>query len=160
MTVITRGARELSLRIESFPDLVKKKLVERINALTEELQERVIAAAPYKTGKLKSEIIKRTFGDRDSRVAGYVSVYAQDDNKEYAKAATLEYGTRHPRRMSGKNGIALRFGKGQKTVIGRAIKTVGIRPFEYLRGPIDAMRGEIVAQLESAVEEALQDGDQ
>lgn len=155
MAVITRGERELSDRFEKFPLWARDRLEARIRNIVDTLQSRSEAAAPFKTGKLRSEVRKRTFADQPTRIAGYVDVFAGSDSGEYPKAATLEYGTNKPRRIFERaaNGAILLGHKGRKTfrLVARITKPVHIRAFRYLRQPLQGMRAEIETQLNSAI---------
>jgi hypothetical protein len=149
MPVITRGEREISLRFDTFPSKLQGKLEQRIRALTEELEQRVEAATPVKTGLLRSEIKENVYtGETSNRVAGYVSVFAGNIKNEYAKAATLEYGSNKVRKLSE------RLAGPSKKLERRLFKAAHIEAFRYLRGPFEAMRPEIQAALEETVAEA------
>jgi hypothetical protein len=151
MPLIRQGERELSERFDTFPAAARQGLADRITALTAELETRVQDAAPHLTGRLRSEIVGRTFTDQPDRVAGYVSVYA-GQSKEYAKAATLEYGTDKPRRIFERSdGMVTRVGRHR--IVERLTKPAHIAAFRYLRGPFEAMESEIAAELEGAVAE-------
>jgi hypothetical protein len=155
MPVVTRGEREVSLRFDTFPGRARKKIEERIGALTARLESRVEAAAPFRTGKLRGEITERDFADNPDRVAGYVSVFAGSDSNEYAKAATLEYGTSKPRRAFQRaSGIIDRLGLSKRRIVAKLSKPVRIDAFEYLRRPLEAMRPEIETELNEALAEA------
>jgi hypothetical protein len=158
MAVITRGDREISLRMETFPTSARKRIEERITTLTAELEARSKAAAPFKTGALRSEIVGRVYSDSSSRIAGYVSVYAPGNSKEYPKAATLEFGTNKPRRIPDHGGIFRRLGKGQKSMESRLTKPARIDAFSYLRGPIEEMKPEINLALNEALAETVAEG--
>lgn len=136
MTVSVRvtGAREVAANLEAIPARLRKRLKSRIGELTEELKAEVVAAAPMRTGRLRSEITARLYADHKDRIAGYVSVYAPGVPNEYVKAGALEYG-RHAfpgtrRLIRGNNRRAKeRISKGNR-----------IGAFRYLRGPLAAMR--------------------
>lgn len=158
MAVVTRGEREISLRFETFPTRARQKIEERIVTLIEQLDARVQAAAPYRTGALRSEITERIYDNKPDRVAGYVSVFAPNRPSEYPKAATLEYGTNKPRRMFERGGgIAARLGQRQRRIVNRVSKPARIEAFAYLRGPLEEMKPEIEAALNEAVAEAAAD---
>jgi hypothetical protein len=160
MGVITRGDRELGLRFDVFPDQARKKLEERIRGLTEQLDERVAAAAPVRTGKLRTEIASRTFSGQQ-RVAGYVSVYAPGVPTEYPKAATLEYGSNKVRRVRERLSFLGRLGGVKARLVKRAAgKPAHIAAFRYLRGPFEGMRAEIEAALDEAIAETVAEGDE
>jgi hypothetical protein len=162
MPVITRGDKELALRFEQFPRVAHAKLAERMQNIVDGLQARARAAAPHKTGKLQSEITGRVFSDMPDRVAGYVTVFTPDPGppgNEYAKAATLEYGTDKPRRVMGAARFSARLGRfAQRRLVARVSKPAHISAFRYLRGPLEDMREEIDAELAAAIAEATQEG--
>jgi len=160
MAVILRGERELSDRFETFPTWAHDRLEARIKKIVDTLQGRVEAAAPVRTGKLRSEVKRRVFADKPTRIAGYVDVFAGADSREYPKAATLEYGTNKPRRIfqraaSGAYAVGRKGGKTFR-LVDRVTRPVHIRAFRYLRSPFQAMRPEIEAQLDAALK--LDDG--
>jgi hypothetical protein len=150
MTVVTRGEREISQRFDEFPTAAHERLRQRITRLVDELQERAQAAAPERTGQLKSEITGRVFADNPQRVAGYVGIQAPSSN-DYAKAAALEYGVNKPRK------IVARAGRAQRRIIERLSKTVHMRAFRYLRDSIEAMRPEIESELAAALNETAEE---
>lgn len=154
MSVITRGDREVSLRFDTFPVRAHKKIVKRVDALTEQLRVRVEAAAPYRTGDLRSEITARVYTNKPDRVAGYVSVFAPGKPSEYPKAATLEYGSNKPRRIFERtSGIAARLGLQKRRIVGRLSKPVRLEAFAYLRGPLAQMKPEVELSLNEAIAE-------
>jgi hypothetical protein len=147
----TEGGLALNLRLDSFPANLQERLRQRVNALTEELQARVAAAAPFKTGLLRSEIVGNIYtGYNNDRVAGYVSVFASGRTSEYAKAATLEYGTNKTRRTAARTARAR---------LGQLIsKRAEIQAYRYLRGPFEQMLPEIEAALGEEVSAAVDEG--
>jgi hypothetical protein len=162
MTTETTGDRELALRFETFPTRARAKLVDRITSLTERLHERVDAAMgrfAHPTGKLQSEITSRVYADNPNRIAGYVEIYAPDGgSNEYAKAATLEYGTDKVRRAFERTGgLLARLGGARRRIIERASKPVHIEAFRYLRGPFADLEDEMYAELNAALAEAAQE---
>jgi hypothetical protein len=159
MAVVTRGEREMSLRLDTFPARARQRIEVRITALTAKLEALAREAAPHKTGELRSEITGRVYADSSSRIAGYVSVFAPGNPKEYPKAATLEYGTDKPRRIFERGGgIAARLGLSQRRIASRVSKPARIEAFEYLRGPIEQMKPEIVLALNEALAETTAEG--
>ena len=165
VTVTTRGARELALRFEEFPQEVHATLSQRIKEVTDALYDQIRLAAldkfAHPTGKLQSEIAGRFFNDSQTRIAGYVSVFAGGDRNEYAKAATLEYGSEKPRKVSAKAGAGamMRLTGSNRRVYARMTKPALIPAFRYLRGPFDEMRPEIIAALTEAVAQAVAEED-
>lgn len=147
MTLITRGDRELAQRFDEFPSLARAKLTAKITSLIQILQSRIQAATPYKSGRLRSEIAGRVYADQPTRIAGYVGVRAQIAT-EYAKAATLEYGS---------DAVRKRVSEARNRLIERVSKPVHIKEYAYLRGPFAAMRDEIEADVAEALKEAAQE---
>jgi hypothetical protein len=152
--VTSVGAREVELKFDTFPREIHGVLEERISAITETLRARAEAAAPRKTGRLRSEITARVFSSA-TRIAGYVSIYAPGIEGEYAKAATLEYGTDKPRHAVDR--IQTRFGKTRRRILQRISKPVHIEAFRYLRGPFDELAPSIQADLQAAVDEVAEE---
>lgn len=153
-TVVTRGARELSLRFETLPERAGRQLETRISDIVGRLEVRIEQVVPTRRGQLRSEIASRTYKGNDGRIAGYVSVYAPGDPGEYAKAAALEYGTSRPRR------IFARATRGNRRVAARLTKPVYIRARRFLRGPFEEMAPQIRAELEEALDTAVEDESQ
>lgn len=158
MGVITRGDLEVSLRMETFPARARKRIEDKVADLTERLEAAAQAAAPRRTGRLRTEIVPRVYSDNPNRVAGYVSVYAPDRPKEYAKAATLEYGADSPRRIPDHGGVFRKLHRNQKRIESRLTKSAHIEAFRYLRGPLEALRSEVAIELGEAITEADEEG--
>lgn len=159
MGVTTRGDREISLRFEQFPARARGSIEARIRNLTDELDARIENAAPFRTGKLRSEITPSVYDDSPDRVAGVVSVFAPQAVGEYAKAATLEYGSNKPRRIFDRSSSMMAKLLGsRRRVASRMTKPVHIAALAYLRGPFAEMEPEIQAELEAALAEATEEG--
>jgi hypothetical protein len=155
MTTIT-GDRELTLLFERFPASMHERLKNRVTELVAEMEARARAAAPRGvTGKLQSEIVGRVYADKPTRVAGYVSVYAPGDPKEYPKAATLEYGSDKPRRTFERleSSVADRHGRAHRRIIARTEQPIHIRAYKYLHGALEGMESDIESELAAAVKE-------
>lgn len=136
-------------------------MVIRMEALMTRLEGASQDAAPYRHGTLKSEIHSKVYSDNPDRVAGYVQVYAPSNPKDYAKAATLEYGSDKVRRRFDRSARTLSaLLRQRRQVIGRS-GPVHIDAYRYLRGPFEAMRPEIEAALnEEIAAEIAAGGDQ
>lgn len=148
MPVITRGDKELALRFDTFPVRARDKLEARIRNIVERLEARAESVVPRRTGQLAGEITSRVYRGELDRIAGYVSVYAPGKTSEYAKAATIEYGSNKGRR------IFARASSGRRRVVERVTKPVRIRAARFLRGPLEDMRPEIEAELNAALADA------
>jgi len=163
VTVTTRGANQLALRFDQFPTALHGKLEGRIGELTATLDDAVSTAAvdrfEHPTGKLQSEVAKRIYGDNPDRVAGVVSVYAGGNANEYAKAATLEYGSNKPRKVASESGVMMRINGSSRRIKARLSEPAVIRAYRYLRDPLEEMRPEIVAALTEAISETIAQDD-
>ena len=159
MTVETRGDRDLALRFDTFPERAHKKLADRVTTLIDRLKGKVEGTAPFLTGRLRSEVTGTVYGDKPTRVAGYVEIYAPGAPAgEYAKAATLEYGTDKPRRAFERTASLVdRFGRSRRRVLDKASRAVHIDAYRYLRGPFAEMKDEAYAELTAALNEAAQE---
>ena len=157
INVALTGEREVALRLERFPAELHTRLVQAVRELTDELYARIIDTEPFKTGKLKSETLEREFSDNPDRIAGYVSIYAPGDPDEYAKAATLEYGTDKPRKVPDRaHGFLMRLNGSHRRIAARlSSQPVHIEARRYLRGPLAAMRSAVEARLEQAIAAAV-----
>jgi len=152
------GAREIGARLENFTPSLHARLTERIEAATAELWESVEEVVPHLTGRLASEIASRLFSGARNRVAGYVSVYAPNPgpHNEYAKAATLEYGSNKPRAVRDEtHGIITRLAGSSRRIRARMSSPVNLAARRYLRGPLEELRGPIMVSLEEAVDETV-----
>ncbi len=160
MSVITRGDKELTLRFDQFPAHAHAKLEARMHKIVDELTARAQAAAPKRTGRLKTEIKGRVFADSPTRIAGYVEVYAPGvPGNEYAKAATLEYGSDKPRKIAERasGGVLARFHRNHERIAAKASRPVHIREYRYQRGSIEELRPEVEAELAAGLAEATQE---
>jgi hypothetical protein len=161
MSALVSGDREVALGYERFPDELRDRIRARMQRIVDRLESASRDAAPYKTGKLKSEIHGRVYADNPQRVAGYVQVTAAGGGSdEYRKAGALEYGVNKSRsiagRLAGRNLVSrLRSQRVRDRLINSPIHQ---RAYRYLRGPLDEMRGEIEAEMTEAIGEATQQG--
>lgn len=150
MTSTVTGERSIELWLDSLPLEVHNALEVRLGELGENLRARVEAAAPRKTGRLKTEFTMRLYSE-ERRIAAYVSVYAPGLDAEYPKAATLEYGTDRPRHAVER--IVDSMGKSHRRILDRISKPVHIEARRYLRGPFAEMLPDVQADLAAVVSE-------
>lgn len=150
------GDRKLGLRFEKFPEVAREALTRRITALTAELLDRVRAAEPEKTGKLRSETSSIVLSN-ERKIAGIVRIRT-DIKGEYAKAAALEYGARKSTRVKehamGLSHFWAKAVEPRQVMVAAYNRKPDIAQHFFLRGPLEAMKGEIFAELEAAMIEA------
>ena len=151
MAVVTRGDKEVPLRFDQFPTDIRDSIKAEIDELVAELLARSEKAAPKKTGQLRGELKGRTFVG-ETRVAGYVSVYAGNDSNEYIKANTLEYGSKKARRIFKKDVHEVTKRGKKRRAIDRLTRPAVIREFRYLRGPLEEMQPEIKRRLQAVLD--------
>ncbi len=146
--------RRVGLKFEEFPQRAHASLLEKITSLTRQLEERVRAAEPYKSGKLRGATTSR-IDDRPERITGRVFISA-----DYGKAAALEYGAHaatqvkaHSARLDHVYANAV---SPLTVMISAHSRKLDIAEHKYLRGPLEAMEGEIIEQLRAALVEATE----
>jgi hypothetical protein len=151
------GDRAVALRFAQFPERARAALQHRLEAISQQLLARVQGAEPARTGRLKGETVPFASSSGD-RVRGGVHVAAPDSG-EHGKGAALEYGahgsaqvTAHARALD--HVFGRRLTSPLAVMVAAYSRHVNIAERRYLRGPLDAMRGEIVAELRAALDEA------
>jgi hypothetical protein len=154
------GDQRVTLRFEQFPDTLHERLLGTLQRLEQRLEQMVLAQEPARTGALRQLTGGRVYEHPD-RIAAVVGVRSQSAN-EAKKAAALEYGSHRS--------LVVRAHTAKLSHLwARAINPIivyipshsrvsDISPQRFLRGPIDAMRGEAVAELRAAVAEAEAEG--
>lgn len=156
------GDRQAGLRFEDFPDHLHDDLRSEINSLSNELLGRIEAAIPSRTGTLRSQVRLRMY-DQDDRIRGYIDIDARKGSTDHAKAGALEYGSRGKPTKVGAHQMRLdHFWDHQlaapTTVLVEAYeRTPNITEHSFMRGPLGAMRPEIVQRLTGVVERAAAD---
>lgn len=162
--ITANGARFIADELEQFPTQLHDRLKARMTDSVDALWEAVEEVVPKRTGRLASEIVRRVYAGTLRRVAGYVSVYTADPgpapHNEYAKAASLEYGTSGLRAIRDeKNGALRRLVGSSRRIKARLGSVQAIAPRRYLRGPFESLRPGILASLEEGVSEAVVESD-
>ena len=147
--------------VEGFGERAHELLKARITSLTEALETRVLATEPFRTGRLRETTVEKVFSDDPDRVAGYVRITA-----DFGKAGALEYGShraitvneRSPavRARQAHAGIRAAFSRPSAALAASYVRHTNIAEHRFLRGPLEAMRPEILAEMEQALEEAKQ----
>jgi len=153
ITPTLAGQREVGLSLDAIPERLRRRLIQRIWRLTLRLETRAEARAPRgRTGRLRAAIGAR-LDTRADRIRGRVMVRGGG-----GKAGALEYGARrshqvteHRRTLDHVWGRAT---QPMEVIVGRYRRTANIAERRYLRGALDAMRGEALAEIGAAVNEA------
>ena len=157
--VVITGDRRIVARFEQWPAELHDALLARIRALTADLEARVRALAPERTGKLKSEITSRLYDD-PQRIKGMVTLDGDLPGSEYAKAAALEYGA--PGRggrfkvRAYRRTIAEAFGRDiapTRVDVGAYSRLANLDARAYLRGGLAGMETQAAADLQAVIDQ-------
>lgn len=160
--VIT-GDRRVVARFGEWPKELHDTLLARIRALTSELEARVRAKAPERTGKLKEEIVSRVFDDPE-KIKGLVTLDGGLTGSEYAKAGALEYGApgrggRH-KVSAYRRTITEAFGRDISPTeidVSAYTRIANIDAQLYLRGGLADVEADAVAQLQEAMDKSTKE---
>jgi hypothetical protein len=141
----------VAIHLEQFPAALKAQLQRKITTLTNTLLGRVKALEPHRTGRLQS--LTRSYVDvRQNFVRGRVRVLRSQAHNTAAAAGALEYGA------PGKRGrFSVRGYKRRSGTVRSYDRTARIREMRFLRGPAAAMLPQARAEIEAAVNEAVQE---
>lgn len=156
------GDRQSGLRFEEFPDHLHDDLRGEIDALSHELLARIEAAVPSKSGQLRSQVRLRMF-DQEDRIRGYIDIEGRKGSTDYAKAGALEYGSKGKPIKVSAHKMRLDHYWDHKlaaptTVLVEAYeRTPDIAEHSFMRGPLAAMRPEILKRLTDVVERTVAD---
>lgn len=155
---VVQGERDVSLRFQRLPPVVKRRLR---GAMEEELPQLAglqRARAPRgRSRKLASQIGQVFIDEGDDYIRGRVTVVAPT-GWQYGKAGALEYGAPGRRgRFTVKEHKRRGRGIGMETLVDRYQRTQRLVAQRFIRGPFDAMRGEIEDKLRGAVDAAVRE---
>jgi hypothetical protein len=154
------GDRTATLRFATFPDVAHDRLLAAMQDIEQRLEAAVKGAEPTRSGALQGLTGGRVY-DHGDRIAAVVGVRAPSAG-EARKAAALEYGS------TGKAMAVRAHQMSLDHIWSRAIaaisvavpnynRTPNIAARSFLRGPIEAMRDEALAELQAALTEAVTD---
>lgn len=158
ISVAIVGDRAVAQRLEQMPARVHDRLVEAITSLTAKLLTRVQASEPRRTGRLVSET-KSFIDQTPDLVRGRVKVSAPGVRGELGKAAALEYGARKPTQVSEHRArLSHVYGRAispMEVIVDRYQRTPNVAADRFLRGPLLQMSGQIKAELQKAIDDAV-----
>lgn len=152
------GARQAGIRFDEFPDELRAELTAEVHALSIELFAAVEALTPEATGLLRSEERLRLFTDQN-RITGYIDIAGAKGSQDFAKAAALEYGAHRPGKVSAHSMSldhywSLKLSEPERVLVAAFTRTPNIEEHAFERGPLAAMRPEIIARLNAVVARA------
>jgi hypothetical protein len=154
------GDTRAVLRFERFPAAAHDRLLATLKSLEKRLEAAVLAEEPEKSGKLKSLTGGRVY-DHGDRIAAVVGVRVTNANQA-RKAAALEYGSRGTSITVSAHTAKL------DHLWSRAIspisvnvpsfnRTPTITAKRFLRGPIQVLHDEAIAEMRAALDAAVAD---
>src|SRR5271166_4513086 len=150
------GDRRAELRFDRFPGFARDRLRAALEDIEARLAAAVLADEPVKSGRLQGETGGRVYEHGD-RLAAVVGVRAKGGD-DAGKAAALEYGAKRAFEVRAHIAtLAHLWGRAIAPItieVGAHRRTPNIAQHRYLRGPIEALRGEFIAQLRQAVDQA------
>ena len=149
--------RAAVLRFEQLPRFAHDKLLATLQDLEQRLEAAIIAQEPSRTGALRAMTGGRVY-DHGTRMAAVVGVRAPDANSAQ-KAAALEFGSHKSLEVRVHSAKLAHFW-------GRVVSPItvevpahsrlsNIDARQFLRGPLDAMRAEAVAEMRLAAMAAV-----
>jgi hypothetical protein len=130
------GERLIQLRFQRLEAEVHDRFARLVRELTDELYQRVTAAEPVRTGRLRARTRER-FRDTPNRITG--SVTAATRRADAAKAAALEYGAHGSAAVSAYERLS-------GDIVSAYRRHVNIVAHRFLRDPLAQMQGEIDAR--------------
>lgn len=134
------GDRAIALKFQRIPVAIHDRLLATITRLTEELYSRIEAAEPKLSGRLESRTTER-ITDRDNLIAGAVRIGGSRGDK--LKALALEFGAHGTASVHA-------YSRGHDAAVSAYTRQVNIAEHRFLRGPFDAMAGEIEDEIKRA----------
>lgn len=159
---VVTGDREVAARFAEFPKQLHDKLYERIERLTAKLYARVIELVPEGNDPnglhLRNEIVSEMY-EREDRIKGSVTLASRLPQSEYIKAGALEYGVHTVAKMKpSRREISKVFGRPvepHEILIRAYPRTMDLEAQNYLRGALEDMEAEAVAEFSEALNEAI-----
>jgi hypothetical protein len=155
ITATVTGARDVALRLEKLPIEVNSALREVVERETAAL----FAAVTPPIGKTgRTAAAKRMkIVATDNSVIG--TVYFKAPGRELAKIGALEYGTRGKRRPVQRHHRRLNHFFGHQmqpidVIVEKYMRTPRIAARRFLRGPLEARKAAIAAEMQNAVNRA------
>lgn len=148
--------RSVRLRLDAMPDQVKEALRSIAQTLDNELLSRVQANTPVRTGRLRSSFRGHVRVSK-TRVTGTVDI-DKSIKGERGIGAIIEYGAHRPsHEILPDVRQALKFmGSAGETFAAHVQAPASdVQAYSMLRGALDEMEPEIVADMERAVNTAL-----
>lgn len=157
--VVITGDRKVAAQFDAWPAELHDTLLDRIKIMTAQLEARVRALAPARSGKLRNEIVSRIFDD-PQRIKGVVTLAGDLPRSEYIRAAALEYGAPGRRGRfkvkAHRRTITEAFGRTihpTRITVAPYTRIADLTARLFLRGGLAGMEAEARAELQAAIDQ-------
>jgi hypothetical protein len=156
------GDKELALELDEFTDQVRAALTPIVQEATDHLEALVLERAPYRTGRLKTEIGKYLDVVADS-VRGKVKVTVPSgDINELRRVLSLEYGafntTSVRAHASTVSTVFGRFIDPMRVLVDAYSRRPNIEAEDFMRGPLAEISTITLDRMREAVEQLARQG--
>lgn len=158
--VLVDGDRRVEAQFDAIPRALHDDLLDLFQGLVPELTARVQAAAPDRTGKLRSQIKGQVFDDK-TRISGRVAV-GGDSGNDLAKAGALEFGAHGTARVSAHE-MRLDHLWGEMlnapmmVMVEAHTRQLDLMAQRFLRDPFAGLEGEIVEKIKGVADIAIEE---
>ena len=160
---ITVTDNNLTLHLDSLPKHLRVRLRGRITVLIQRLLANVKAAEPVRTGRLRS-LTSASISETDTAIRGQVRIAGNRADGHNVAAAALEYGQHrmymvraHTARLTHVFGHPI---TPESVMVKAHARRPHIAARRFLRGPAEALRPVAIAELQTAINEAIADTQQ
>jgi hypothetical protein len=138
----------VKLMFDQLPQKLQANIVRRMEPLMAEIQAKVRAGEPHRTGRLQAET-RRFLDQRENWVRGRVRILGPGGRGHNVAAAALEYGAHSTFPVRG-------YRRRGHPVAGYR-RRANIAERRFLRNAAEGMRGKVLAELRQAVADTIAD---
>jgi hypothetical protein len=153
--------RQVVAHLEALPAKLRTGLKESITRLTDQMLQRVRAAEPYRTGKLRQETQAFVDEHEEGKITGAVRILGAHGRGHNVAAAALEYGAHRIVNVQAHrehlNHVFNRATDSQFVAVRAYQRRANIQAKRFLRDPAQAMRPRIQAELERVISETVKE---
>lgn len=159
VSVSEADERRIALHLDQLPAKLRTKLRPTIARLTDELLQRIRAAEPVRTGRLRQQT-QAFVDEKEDRITGTVRVVAGTGQRSgsHEAAAALEYGAHRSffvrEHMEHLNHVFKRPSDRQLVMVEAYRRRANIQARRFMRDPAAAIRARALTELEAVVKEA------
>jgi hypothetical protein len=156
ISAVIQNDRQVIVKLEGFSKQVRDEYLKVITEAVARLLPAIRAATPSKTGATRASI-QGFVDDRGDKITGKVKALSGGKVNILKKTLALEYGAKGQSTVKAyERSITTVFGKAIEpriALISAYTRTMNIAPQNFMRGPFEAMRSQITAQMIAVPEE-------